>query len=126
MSVTTYLATSLVDHVLGGAAYTAPGTVYAALYTSAPSDGGGGTEASGAGYSRQAVTWGTVTGGEIANSAAIVWNVSGGDLEALRAVGLLDAATGGNLLWWGSIPLTTALDGGGVRIAAGSLIVSLE
>ena len=45
-----YLENKVVGHVFGGAAYTAPATLYVALYTSAPSDTGGGTEVSGGGY----------------------------------------------------------------------------
>ena len=36
-----YLENKVVGHVFGGSAYTAPSTLYVALYTSAPSDTGG-------------------------------------------------------------------------------------
>ena len=41
-----YLENKVLDHILGNTAYTAPATLYFALFTSAPSDagGGGGTE----------------------------------------------------------------------------------
>jgi hypothetical protein len=42
-----YLEDKVLDHVFGGNAYTAPSTLYVALYTVAPSDTGGGTEVSG-------------------------------------------------------------------------------
>ena len=42
-----YLEDKVLDHVFGGNAYTAPTTLYVALYTVAPSDTGGGTEVSG-------------------------------------------------------------------------------
>ena len=39
-----YLEDKVLDHVFGGSAYTAPGTLYVGLFTAAPSDTGGGTE----------------------------------------------------------------------------------
>ena len=51
-----YLEDKVLDHVFGGNAYTAPTTLYVALYTVAPSDTGGGTEVSGGGYARQTST----------------------------------------------------------------------
>ena len=51
-----YLENKLIDHVFRGTAYTAPGTVYVALFTSACSDSAGGTEVSGGSYARAALT----------------------------------------------------------------------
>ena len=48
-----YLEDKVLDHVFGGNAFTAPTTLYVALYTVAPSDTGGGTEVSGGAYARQ-------------------------------------------------------------------------
>ena len=45
-----YLEDKVLDHVFGGNAYTAPGTLYVALYTVAPTDTGGGTEVTGGSY----------------------------------------------------------------------------
>ena len=42
-----YLEDKVLDHGFGGTAYTAPTTLYVALYTVAPTDTGGGTEVSG-------------------------------------------------------------------------------
>ena len=42
-----YLEDKVLDRVFGGNAYTAPSTLYVALYTVAPTDTGGGTEVSG-------------------------------------------------------------------------------
>ena len=56
-----YLEDKVLDHVFGGNAYTAPSTLYVALYTVAPTDTGGGTEVSGGAYARQTATF-TVSG----------------------------------------------------------------
>ena len=68
-----YLENKVLGHVFGGTAYTAPTTLYVALYTVAPSDTGGGTEVSGGGYARQTSTF-TVSGTnptEATNASAI-------------------------------------------------------
>ena len=54
-SKSNFLELELLDHVLGNAAYTAPGTVWVALYSATPSDTGGGTEVTGGSYARVAV-----------------------------------------------------------------------
>ena len=46
-----YLENKVLEHVFENSAYTAPSTLYAALFTVAPSDTGGGTEVSGGGIS---------------------------------------------------------------------------
>ena len=46
---TNYLEDKIINHVFGGAAYSAPSTSYVALYTTSPTDAGGGTEVSGGG-----------------------------------------------------------------------------
>ena len=68
-----YLEDKVLDHVFGGNAYTAPSTLYVALYTVAPTDTGGGTEVSGGAYARQTAAF-TVSGTNpttATNSAAI-------------------------------------------------------
>ena len=68
-----YLEDKVLDHVFGGTAYTAPATLYVALYTVAPDDTGGGTEVTGGSYVRQTGAF-TVSGTSpttASNSAAI-------------------------------------------------------
>ncbi len=56
-----YLENKVLEHVFENSAYTAPSTLYAALFTVAPSDTGGGTEVSGGGYVRKTAAF-TVSG----------------------------------------------------------------
>ena len=51
-----YLELALVRHVLGGSAFTAPSTMYLALFTSPPADDAVGTEVAGGGYQRVSIT----------------------------------------------------------------------
>jgi hypothetical protein len=98
-SVSDFLADELNDHVYGGSAYTAPATVYLALYTSDPGVGDTGTEAAGTGYARQAITFGTSSSRIISNTAKITFPAAGaGGWGTVTHVALKDAATLGNLL----------------------------
>ncbi|WP_377846978.1 hypothetical protein [Bosea sp. UC22_33] len=56
-SASDYLEKKLLDHSLGVAAYTMPGTVYLALFTADPGEAGPGTEVSGNGYARQSTAF---------------------------------------------------------------------
>jgi len=103
-----YLELELLDHVLGGADYPRPTPVHVALFTATPSDTGGGTEVSGNNYSRASVTnnatnFPAAAAGLKSNGTAIAFPVPSGSWGTVVAWGIFDAATGGNLLYWGPI-----------------------
>jgi len=108
---------------------TRPTAWYVGLFTSAPSDTGGGTEVSGSAYARKATGTITVSGTATTatNSAAIEFAAaSGGDWGAIGWAAVFDASSGGNMLAWA--PLTTSRtinDGDVFRIPAGSLTITL-
>lgn len=107
-----YLKQKVLDHVLGGADYARAATVYIALFISSPSSSGGGTEVSGGGYARQAVTndatnWpGATTGGVKNNGTIIDFGTATANWGTVTAGAIYDASTGGNLLYFG--PLTVS------------------
>lgn len=92
------------DAVLNAARGTALAawTPYAALFSSAPSDAAGGTELSGSGYARQAVTFSAPTaaapsGRSIANSGTVTFGPATGTAWTNAThFGVYDALTGGN------------------------------
>lgn len=96
-SKTDYLENKVLDHILGVAAYTQP-TIYVALFTSSPTEAGGGTEVTGGSYARQAASFGAASGGAASNSGAITFS----SMPACTVVGfaLMDAASGGNMLYY--------------------------
>ncbi|MBA7540642.1 hypothetical protein ES705_32941 [subsurface metagenome] len=103
-----YLENEILDHVLGGADYARPATVYVALYTVAPTDAGGGTEVSGAGYARVAVTnnatnWPAAAGGEKSNGTEIEFAQAEADWGEVVAFAILDALSNGNFLYWADL-----------------------
>ena len=124
-NLSNYLENKILDHFLGTTAYTKPTTVYVALYTAAPSDAGGGTEATGGSYARQVSTFSAASGGATSNAT----NVDFASMPAstIVAIGVHDALTAGNLLVWGTLSSNKALDAGDtLRIAAGDLDISID
>jgi hypothetical protein len=106
-----YLENAILDHVLGGPDYTRPGTLYIALYTVAPTDAGGGTEVAGGSYARVAVTnnstnFPAAAGGAKTNGTLIEFAEATANWGTVVAVGIFDASTSGNLLYWA--PLGTS------------------
>lgn len=124
-SFTDYLENALLSHVFRNTPLASPSAVYLALYTASPSDAAGGTEVSGSGYSRQAVTFGAPSGGVIANSAGVSFTASGGAFGTVVAVAILDASTAGNMLSWAPITSATVGDGDTINFATGQLTISL-
>lgn len=126
-SKSNYLENAILNHVLGAQTYTPPGTVYVALYTTAPGETGGGVEVSGGGYARVAVTnntttWPTTTNGQKSNGTAITFPQATAAWGTVVAWGLLDAATGGNLLYYGDISPSRTINAGDVaQFAVGAL-----
>ena len=101
-----YLENAILNATLRGTQYTSPSTVYIALYTSDPTDADVGTEVSGGGYARQPVTFGAPSNGIVSNSAKVEFPVATALWGTITHIGIRDALTGGNLLYYG--PLTAA------------------
>ena len=125
-----YLELEILDHVLGNAAYTAPATVYIALYTVAPSDVGGGTEVSGGSYARVAVTnnatnFPAASGGAKSNGTVITFPTATADWGTVVAMAILDAAAAGNFLYWADLTANkTVSNGDTASFAVGELDVT--
>lgn len=117
-----YLENKLIDWLLRGQAFTPPATVYIGLLTAAPTDAGGGTEVAGGAYARAAVAsslanWAgtqapgstvasTGTNATTSNNGNLVYPAPTGPWGQITHVGVYDASTAGNLLFWA--PLTAA------------------
>jgi len=120
-----YLENKVLLHVFGGTAYTAPTTLYLALYTVAPSDTGGGTEVSGTAYARQTIAF-TVTDDTASNTSAVEFPTAGSTWGTVVAVGIFDNLTSGNLLAHGALTASKAIASGDVfRVENGDLDITL-
>lgn len=129
-SLSNYAENKILEHSLGKTSWTMPTNVYAALYTVSPTESGGGTEVSASGYARVAITFGSASGGVISNSADIRFPAVGNTSASwgtVVAIGILDASTSGNLIWYGATSATVAIDtGDNFTIATGGLVISLD
>jgi hypothetical protein len=121
-----YLENALINVTLRATSYTAPTTVYVALYTSDPTDADTGTECSGTSYARQSVTFSSPSNGATSNSAAVEFPQAGGSWGTITHIGIRDASTAGNLLYHTALDASKTIATGDVfRIASGSLSVTL-
>jgi len=100
--------------------------VYVGLFTTLPNDNGtGGTEVSGGGYARQAVTFGAPSNGSMSNSADITFPLATANWGTIVGFGIFDAATGGNLLYFGSLTTSKSIESGDqLRFPAGNLTIT--
>ena len=128
MSFSNHLETEILDHVFGGNAYTAPGTLYLALHTANPDEDGSGAEVStsGTAYARQTVAF-TVSGNTATTSAAVEYATATANFGTVSHVGVWDASTAGNLLAYAALTSSKVIETGDVfRVPAGDLDISLD
>lgn len=97
-----YLEDKILNHILRATASTAPADVFLGLLSAVPSDTGGGTEITGNAYARQDITFGAPSpAGTCANSIAVNFPAATpGAWATVVAVGVYDAVSAGNLLYW--------------------------
>ena len=124
-----YLETKVLDHVFGGTSYTAPSTLYVALFTAAPNDtANSGTEVSSSGtaYARQTITF-TTSGGTTSNTSAVEYSTAtGSGFGTVVSMGIFDAATSGNMLAYGNLTVSKSVSAGDVfRFNANSIDITL-
>jgi len=121
-----YLENALINATLRATNFTAPTTVYVGLYTSDPTDANTGTEVSGGSYARTAVTFGAPSNGVSLNSAAVEFPTATGTWGTVGWIGILDAATSGNLLYHTPLDISKIISSGDIfKISIGSLSVTL-
>lgn len=142
-SITNYLKNKLVDSVLRGQAFTPPAQLYLALYSSATTDAGGGTELTGGNYARVAIagslaawagtqgagttTASTGTGGASSNNAGVNFPTPTASWGTPTHWALLDAATAGNMLLHNPITTPKAIASGApVSFPAAAIAVTVS
>ena len=101
---------------------------YVALFTSAPSDAGRGTEVSGGSYARElaGLSEATGSGGTTSNTADITFTTATASWGTVTHVALMDAVSGGNMIMWSILDAEeTVGDGDTFKINAGDLDVTV-
>lgn len=128
MSFTNTYETHVMKYVLTADSVTRPTAWYIGLFTSDPTDtGAAGTEVSGNGYARTAVSF-TVTGDTASNSAAVEFPAaSGGNWGTISHIGVMTASSAGDMIVHSALTTAKAINDGDVfRIPTGDLDITLD
>lgn len=134
-NMSNYLEEKIIKLLFKGEALSAPTSIYVALCTAEPTEeqvGGGLPEISGGGYTRKAVAtganWSAPTGGNgtTKNQLEVKWdNVQWA--AQIVGVALCDAASAGNVLFYGALAATKDIAvGDSVTFPVDSIVVQLD
>jgi len=129
--ISKYLGDAILNEAFRGVNYTPPTTVYLALYTSNPGDENTGSEVSGGSYARQAVAFDAITNvagkSTTMNTLDLVFPVATVSWGTIAYVGVLDALTGGNLLYYGALAASKLIGiGDQFKVVSGNLVLDLD
>ena len=126
MSFSNTYETTVLQWTFTNGAVTRPTAWYLGLFTAAPGEAGGGTEVSGGGYVRKAVTF-SVSGNLATNSAAVEFDVATADWGTITDIAVFDANTGGNQIAYATLTTSKTIATGDVlRVPAGDLDITLD
>jgi len=132
-----------IDHLFRSTKWVAPTALWVALFTTAPSDAGGGTEVVGGGYGRVnlpptdtnwAATQGGTSGvsngvgGLTTNVVAVTFPAPSSDWGPVGWFGIFTASTGGTMLIWDALqaPRTILNGDPAPSFAPGSLQITIQ
>jgi len=116
----TYLADKTLKHNTGETAYVMPASIYLALFTTNPTAAASGTEASGGSYARKVATF--VNG---SNNTDIEFIEATGSWGTISHWALFDAATLGNMLYFGAVDSAQAVTSGNIpRFPTGDIDIT--
>lgn len=123
--ISEYLANRLFDHVLRGVTYQPPAAIFMALFLGNPVQGG--SEVSGGGYQRVTVTFSPAANRRISNSSDVEFPEATADWGTITHFALFDAATAGNMLYYGVVtPNVQVVTGMQIMFKAGKLTIEAE
>jgi hypothetical protein len=129
MSLSNTFETHTLNYLLTTTSVTRPTAWYCALCLSDPTDSALGSEVSGGGYVRQAVTF-TVSGNNASNSAAIEFPEATANYGTVQAVMIMPASTGGaasDMIAHAQLSVDKAINTGDIfRIPIGDLDINID
>ena len=127
MALTTFFANQIFDKMFRNQVYAPPATMYLALFTADPTDAytsgaPDGTEVSGGSYARQAIALDAAAARATQNTSLITFPTATASWGTVIAVGIFDALTVGNLMWWDGLEVDKLVgDGDIIEFAAGAI-----
>ena len=124
--MTNYLANAVANAVLRNTSYTSPASVYATLYSVAPTASTSGTELTGNGYARQLTTFSAPSAGAATSNVAVTFGAATGNAwPTVVAFGIVDSSSSGNILFYKTISGRNIKVGDTLIIEAGSLTIDI-
>jgi hypothetical protein len=143
-AMTDFLENKVVDHLFRGVSYQ-PVALHIGLFTTNPTDSTAGTEVSGGSYARVSVApttanWAATnaagstaatssgTTGTTSNNATITFPAPSANWGAITGFGIFDAASSGNLLFYGALNANKNVNNGDAApyFAAGQLSIQID
>jgi hypothetical protein len=120
-----YLENKFLDHFCGTASTTAPAAIYLGLSTASMNDDNSGTELSGSGYARQAITFGSASSGTATSNAAVEFPAATASWGSVSHWAIYDASSAGNQLFHGSFATAKTIATGDIlKVASGDLSIT--
>lgn len=121
-----YARNKMVDHVLGTTAWPAsPTAVYLALFSGDPI--GAGTEVSGNGYARKAISFGAASSRAVTQNTVTTFDEATGTWGTIDNYAIYDALTSGNMLAYGALSSSRSIVSGNTpSVASGEVVVSIN
>ena len=134
-----FLENKVLDHVLrySAAPYTAPSTLYLALFTNTSTNAAANLEAgtlsdevttSASAYARKAVTFAAASSGSSATNATVTFDAATATWGTITHIAIMDGATAGagNVLFYGAVTTSKLIESGDTfQVSSGNLTVSL-
>jgi len=138
-----FLENKIVDQIFRGQSAPTTSVLYVGLFTSIPSDGGGGTEVTGGSYARVSVTsnltnWaGTQapssttassgSNGTTSNNGSITFPTPSASWGIVTSFAIFDASSGGNMLFYGPLSIVKTINTADtITFPAGSLALTFD
>lgn len=123
-----YLEEKILSATLQGGTFPTIAGAHLAIFTSSPGEDGSGTECSYTGYGRQAMTFGASNDGVTTTSGQIQFPaLTGATPVTVTDIGIYDAATGGNLLYYTNLQNSKTLTTDDVlSFASGGVTVEVQ
>ena len=126
MTTSTTLANQLLNATLGNVTYTSPASVYASLYSTAPTANTSGTELTGNGYARQVTTFSSAANSITNSNVTVTFGpCTGNNWPTVTAVGITDASTAGNIMYFNPIAGRNINVGDSLVFGSGNITITL-
>lgn len=128
-AATDYMETNVLNYALTTNALTGtnarPTAWWVALFTTATTDAGGGTECTGTNYARQSVTF-SVTADTASSTSTINFPAAGNTWGTITHLAIMSASSGGTMLFHGAVNSSKLIETGDIfQITSGQLTVTL-